>query len=517
MNRWIIGLASLLTLCKVAVVQAQSPRLVVMITVEELRSDLLEELQDEMGEDGLRLLLQKGRQYTEVQHPLIYSNPTASEAIIHTGTTAQENNIAERNPDKRDRATGRRVPTNSVFEDKNFLGYATTGNYSPYALSCPTLSDGLKKATEGRALVFSIAPNAEEAIIGAGVYGDGAYWIDTYTGRWASSTYYKGDFPWYINKKNSGADALTERLSKGIKWAPESKPTALLALQKESPFSHIFQRTSSGISDFKESPLVNEEIVLLAKQVIESSGIGQDDVPDFLSLHLTLGNGNRTASDISNETIDSYLRLDRTIARLLSYLDLKNTLVVLTGNAIAKDYAPSAVDDKRIFRGDRCQALINMYLHAEYGVQGLIEEVTPDGAIYLNRDLISADAQLSQKEIESAVARFMTEVSGVSYAIESHKLVSGAIANSHNRDWQTALNRHARGNSPDVVFDILPSWVAQDLSNVRGVVSYRMVATPTVCVLYHPSIPSERITTPLDLRDISKKIAWALRIRPPTP
>ncbi len=516
MNRLLIGIVSLLALCKVAVLQAQSPRLVVLISVEELRSDLLEELQDDLSDNGLKLLLKSGQRYTHVEAPILYSNVTATEAIIHTGTLAFKNNISERKP-VRIEQTGRRVYTNSVFEDKNYLGYATTGNYSPKALGCSTLSDNLKKATNQRALVYSIAPNAEEAIIGGGLYGDGAFWIDSFTGRWASSTYYKGDFPWYVDKANVGETSLPYRLERGITWQYSGRDIPFLSRLNDTSYLHDFRKAGSGISDFKDSPLVNEEVLRLAKRVLDYSGIGKDDIPDLLSLHLTLANGNRTASDVTAETIDSYFRLDRNVAELLSYLDLKSTLVVLSGNGFSREYPSVAIDDRRLFRVDRCLALINMYLNAQFGVQGLVEEVTPDGAVYLNHGAIEGKSHFSKEDIEHAVSRFLLEFRGVSYAIESCKLREEALANADSREWQTALNKYTNTNRPDVVFGLLPSWVAQDLSNERGVVSYRLSAIPTTLLLLHPSLKAETITTPLDLRNVSKVIAWSLRIRPPTP
>lgn len=513
MNKLLTGLVSLFTLCQVGVLQAQTPRLVLLITVEELRSDLLEELSKEMPHDGVNRLLAKGRVYSKVQSPLLSADATASEAIIHTGSLASASGISERQPTLKERS-GRRVPTNSIFQDKNYLGYATSGNYSPLALTSPTLGDNLKSAYSSKSLVYSIAPRAEEAIIGAGVYGDAAYWIDGYSARWASSTYYSREFPWYIDKTNSGTSSLPSRLSSGITWQPLSTQSRI---PTTSSFNHSFRKTTSDITDFKDSPLVNDEVVSLARKLFESTQLGKDETPDLLSLHLTVGNANKAVQGLSRETIESYFRLDRTIASLLQLVDAKSTLIILTGNGMSREYPPTVIDDRRLFKPDRCLALVNMYLHAEYGVQGLVEEITPTGAVYLNRETIKSNPKLHLKEIQSAVSDFLLEFSGISYAIEEHRLRDQAIANSDNATWLTALNSATNANRPDVIFGLLPSWTAQDLSTERGVAKYRMTATPTTTVIMYPSVEAETIDTPLDLREVSTKIAWILRIRPPTP
>ena len=117
MNKLLTGLVSLFTLCQVGVLQAQTPRLVLLITVEELRSDLLEELSKEMPHDGVNRLLSKGRVYSKVQSPLLSADATASEAIIHTGALASASGISERQPTLKERS-GRRVPTNSIFKTR---------------------------------------------------------------------------------------------------------------------------------------------------------------------------------------------------------------------------------------------------------------------------------------------------------------------------------------------------------------------------------------------------------------
>lgn len=523
MNRILTGLVSLLTLCQLGA-YAQVPRLVVMISVEELRSDLLEELATQMPADGINRLLKEGKVYTDVRSPLLSADATASEAILHTGTLALGNGIPERQPVKRER-DGRRVFVSSIFEDKSYTGFATTGNYSPIALTAPTIGDNLKLSTGDVALVYSIAPMPEEAIIAAGQRGDGAYWIDSFTARWASTTYYSNTFPWYIDRSNNDAQALQNRLSTGISWQPLYELSKYLNIVplggSRSSFNHRFTKTSSDITSLKTSGLANEEVVKVAKNILDNSGVGQDETPDLLSLHFSVGNGYQGNSDVTLEVIDSYYRLDRQIAELLRYIDqkvkLSNTLIVLSGNGMSKEHAPHKIKDHRIFKVDRCKALCNMYLNAEYGVQGIVDEISNNGDLFLNKAAIKANPKLTLEQIQSAVADFLLEFSGVQFAIENYRLRDEALANNTNKSWQTALNSSLNSSRADVVFGLLPGWVSEDLSQPNGVQAYRMVATPTLFIMMHPSLQSEEISAPLDLRNVSNEVSKVLRIRPPTP
>lgn len=526
MNRLLTGLVSLLALCQVGILNAQSPKLFVMISVEELRSDLLIELSKQMpNNDGIKQLIESGRLYTEVLHPLLSADATASEAILQTGTTALANGITARQPLIK-LSDGRRITATSALEDKSHTGYATSDRLSPLALSAPSISDQLKQNSAGISIVYSIAPSAEEAIIAGGQLADGAFWIDSSTGRWASSTYYKGGFPKYIEQLNSNSEGVVSKLNKGITWQAlyanefQKKYSDILPNGATKSFSHTFERSNKDIIKYKESGLVNDDVVEVANRLLNYSLLGNDQVTDLLTIHFTVSAGDNAESDISPEVIDSYYRLDRAIANLLRIIDKSvgrsNTLIALTGNATAIERTP-IIKEQRIFRPSRCKALMNMYLNAKYGHQGFIDEITPNGEVFLNHEVIKNYSPVTLEQIQTAVSNFLIDFSGIQYAIEEHRLRSEAIGNSENRYWQSALNKALHNNRADVIYELLPGWVIEDLSKSEGIQKYKMTATPTIFVMVHPDIKAEKIHTPIDLREVSKKVSKVLKIRPPTP
>lgn len=525
MNKLLTGLVSLLALCQVGVLNAQSPKLFVMISVEELRSDLLEELSKQMPDDGLVKLLSSGRIYKDVQHPMLTADATASQAILHTGTTATANGIVARQPLKK-LSDGRRINAISALEDKDYTGYATADKLSPINLSAPTLSDQLKQNSVGKSWVYSVSPSAEEAIIAGGQLADGVFWIDNYSGKWASSTYYKGGFPRFVEQLNTNNEGVVYKLQRVASWKPlyardfEKKYTDILPNEKSLPFSYNFKLNHEDIIQYKQSGLVNEDILEVAKRLLAFSQLGDDEVTDYLSLNFTVHGGINAASEIAPEVVDSYYRLDRAIAQLLKEIDknvgLSHTLIALTGNGIATERTP-IIRQQRVFKPSRCKALINMYLNAKYGTQGFIDEITPNGEVFLNHQLIKNNSSISVEEIQTAVSSFLIDFSGIQYAIEGHRLRSESIGNQQNRLWLTALNKSTHDHRADVIFELLPGWLAEDLSQNGGVQAYKQSAVQTLFVLVHPEIKSEKIETPIDLREISKKVSRVLKIRPPTP
>lgn len=87
MNRVIATI--LLTLAVVpakAVAPGESPKLVVGITVDQLRSDYLYALQHLFGEKGFKKMLGSGTVYDRVRFDLPYMDRAVATATIYTGT-----------------------------------------------------------------------------------------------------------------------------------------------------------------------------------------------------------------------------------------------------------------------------------------------------------------------------------------------------------------------------------------------------------------------------------------------
>ena len=161
---------------------APTPRLVVNIQVEQLRTNLLEDYLPAFSDDGLRKLLSDGLVYTNASFdfkPVDLASATASTATgsypFYHGITATE---------WLDRHTLR---PQSILADKEF-------KQSAASIAVSTLGDELKVATDGLGKVYAFAPSAECAILSAGHAADGAVWIQE--GTWVSTPYYTRQNQW---------------------------------------------------------------------------------------------------------------------------------------------------------------------------------------------------------------------------------------------------------------------------------------------------------------------------------
>ena len=188
MNRYLSAIIILAALTSNTELQAQSlkpaPRLVVNIIIDQLRTDYIEHFSPLYTPDGFKKLLNQGCVYEAARYTFSPVDRASAIASINTGTTPQYNNIV--GTQWLDRATLR--PVYCTDDDK----YGS----SPQKLATSTISDELKVATRGSALVYSVALDKDAAILSAGHAADGAIWIDEKSGRWTTSTYYSRIWQW---------------------------------------------------------------------------------------------------------------------------------------------------------------------------------------------------------------------------------------------------------------------------------------------------------------------------------
>ena len=321
------GLITSILMLTIGSVQAQSlpvlPRLVVMLTIDQLRTDYMEDFEPLYGEGGFRRLLREGKVFTHAEMPFAGADRASALAAIHTGSTPSVNGIIGEN--WLDAQTLR--PVNCV-DDTQFMGNYTNESSSPSRLLVSTLADELRTATHNRALVYAIAPFREAAIFGAGHAGNGAFWLNEQTGKWCGTTYYR-DFPHWLDEIN-GKDAPDSRI-KNLTWTPLHPLERYTCLP--GTVTEPFKYKLSGENNLKynrlaHTPFINDEVNRLAKALVEKSDIGRDAVPDFLSLTYYAGPYHALSTGTQAlEMQDLYARMDRSLATLL-YREASSTSTV---------------------------------------------------------------------------------------------------------------------------------------------------------------------------------------------
>ncbi len=488
-----------------------TPKLVVALTIDQLRTDYMEAFSSLYGEKGFKRLLRDGKVFHQAEFPFNGTDRASAIATIYTGSTPSINGIIAEN--WLDAGTLR--PVNCV-DDSNFMGNYTDESTSPSQLLTSTIADELKIATRNKGLVYAIAPFRDAAIFGAGHAGNGAFWLNENTGKWCSTTYYS-EFPWWVSQYN-------ERKSpdfriKDMVWTPALPFTSYTFLPEWRNLPFKYKLDGERINKYRRmitSPFVNDEVNLLTEELMNKSTIGQDNVPDLLSLTYYAGNYNhQSTQDCAMEVQDAYVRLDRSIAHLLDIIERKvglhNVLFCITSTG----YTDPEAADPNIYRipgGEfylnRCATLLNMYLMATYG-EGQYVEAYYNQQIYLNHKLIE-NKQLNLAEIQNKSAEFLVQFSGVNKVYSAQQLLLG----SWSPQIELVRNGFHRKRSGDLLIDVLSGWTIMQENNSDNRV-VRTAHIPAPLILIGAGIKPETIRIPISVDRIAPTLSSVMRIRAP--
>ena len=494
-----------------AQVMMQAPRLVVCITIDQLRNDYLGAFSPLYGGFGFKKILDDGMLFSNVSFPFNTIDRASAIATLATGASPYYHSIVA--SQWLDRETLR--PVYCVDDDKS-KGLLTTDCSSPKHLSTSTLGDELKVFSQGKALVYSIAPFRDAAVLAAGHAADGAFWIDDETGEWCSTDYYADDIPEWAVSYNDLYPA--QKKINGQEWTPGDYYTGsfsyFMSDANQKTFKHKFNGDRRYI-EYKASALVNENVTRFALNCINNTGMGKDGVPDLLHITYYAGNfDHRTISECQLEMQDTYVRLDAQIAELVSALELKfgkrNVMFVITSTGYSDeeitDYAKYRVPTG-IFYINRTAALLNMYYGALWG-QGTYVETCFGLQIFLNHKLLE-DKRISLADATQRAQEFLSLCAGVRNVYTSQQLLS----------WSNELIDKERGGfNPercgDILVEVAPGWRMYNENNLQTQLS-RASYIPFPIIIYGGTIEKQRVDTPVTTDRIAPTIAKSIRIRAP--
>jgi len=513
-------ITSLVAVLTVASLQSQTtlretPKLVIGITIDQLRGDYLELFQKTFSEKGFKRLLNEGLVYQNMVFDFPNLNQASTLATLYTGTSPFHHGIVDSKiylP-----AKGTEV---SIFHDEKFLGNYTSEKLSPSLLKVSTITDELKIASQGKSDIYTFTPNFSQAIISAGHFGNGAYWVEDYTGKWATSTYYN-DLYWTVeqdNRSNIYSNQVTS-----LTWQPLLSSDRYNTFPYGNPayvFSHQFGQYTNPYVYLKESPFVNENITQTALKLLEKNDMGKRSSPDFLALTYYAGDYSASSkSDYSLEVQDTYARLDKELATLLDQVErtvgLHNTFIFVTSTGYYNSnsqYPDNLKVAPGIFYPKRCEALLNMYLMAIYGKEQWVERYH-NQQIYLNRKLIESK-NISLEEIQNKAAEFIVQFTGVQDAVTSMQLLTGKT-DSQMMPYRNMLSKEYPG---DILIDIQSGYqiVYEENSGVTTSTKIQRNAAVTCPVIFFgANTKPVKISRTIKAAEIAPTVCRVLRIRSP--
>lgn len=403
-------------------VYAGRPKLIVIIVIDQFRGDYLNRDQAKFGERGFNLFMKQGAWFTNCYFDYANTKTAPGHATIGTGAYSDGHGIDAN--DWWDPARSYDLPVSAVEDERyqlvdlpesslpanqpgapEWAAKFVVGS-SPLNLRATTLGDELRLATQGRSRVFGIALKDRAAILPSGQAANAAYWIDSMSGQFTTSTYYMEHLPQWVRDFNaSGRVAQAEREA------------------------NVDIPTTDFYSLVGETPAANSYELDFAKALIEKEKLGQSGVTDLVVISLSandiLGHEFGPDSDFQEKMI---LSLDRDLDEFAGWLDktmgLDNVWLALTadhgvapvpGEAARLGINAYAVDMRKIYE------TVNAKLNERYSHGAHVSYLMPDPTnpnqmnIYLDLPYIALDqrafkkAGVDEKTAEDTVAALLRE------------------------------------------------------------------------------------------------------------
>ena len=309
---------------------AAPPRLVVMLVVDQLRSDYLEEYGSRFTA-GLQRLIKEGAWFQRAAYPYLNTVTCSGHATIGTGTLPWRHGMILN--EWFDRWTGRALPCSEDQTAKEIVydgGAAGIGNSSKWLL-VDTLAESLRGRAKAR--VVSLSLKQRSAIMMVGPKADAVTWLNE-RGAWAtSSAYTRQPVPFvkrFVEENPIAADAgkVWDRLldPSAYKYEDDAAGEVAPAGWTRS-FPHPLgmpgdKPDSRFVARWRQSPYADEYLARMAAAAIEAWQLGRGQGTDFLGVGFSsldsIGHG---YGPRSHEVQDVLFRLDGTIGRLLAVLD----------------------------------------------------------------------------------------------------------------------------------------------------------------------------------------------------
>ena len=421
-------------------------RLVLQLTVDGLRADLLSRYSDRFGEGGFRLLKNNGTIFANAHYQHANTETIVGHATLATGAhpsmhgmtgnvwfDAEAKELAYNIEDAEAPILKVREKEMTGAQVDPAQNLARSNGRSPRALLAETFSDKLISYTGRRAKVFGVSAKDRGAVALAGKHGK-AFWMSTDSGDFVTSEYYYKSYPQWVADWNAQrkADAVT-----GKSWELlNARDSYLLAHQDDRPyetdlrgygrtFPHPFGDASNKLLYTKVvvSPVGDQLTSDFAKTLLVSEELGQDKVTDYLSVSFSgIDAVNHFFGPSSLENEDMVLQLDRTLADLLQFIEdkvgMQHVLIVLSadhGMAEIPEYMAEQGMDTGRLTTDVVKNLASKAAQDLYGLENLIKFYYRP-FVYLDQEVLAAN-ELDRQKVASAIAIQLTEQTGIHLAI----------------------------------------------------------------------------------------------------
>ena len=446
------------------------PKLVVILVVDQLRTDYLQRAGQHFTA-GFKRLRDEGTWFRRGAYPYLNTVTCAGHSTIGTGALPYRHGMVLNRWWERAEARPRACTDDRSVQNIGY-GAPATGRDSAVTLMVPTLSERLRLDAGGRSVSLSL--KARSAIGMAGKGESTVAWQER-TNWVTSPAFAHAPAEWlasFIKANPVSADLgkTWERLRPATAYVGEDTvegerfPTGWTA-----SFPHpIGVPEAQFEAQWQRSPLADEYLARMAMHAVDTLGLGKGRGTDFLGVSFSTLDlvGHQFGPD-SQEVQDIVLHLDATIGKLLETLDArvgKGGYVL----GLSSDHGVSTLTERT--GGGR-------HLSAEViaTIEKVLQPILGGGKHVVHAeytDIYFAPGVLERVKTTpkawTAVREALLALPGIAHVFRSDELTSAESRRSSNPAHRAAALSHYPARSGDVIIVPRENWLLSSAAATHG-------------------------------------------------
>jgi predicted AlkP superfamily pyrophosphatase or phosphodiesterase len=534
------------------VVYAQSgktpPKLVLQITVDQLRGDLPTRYYDRLGEGGFKFLWESGVVYRNAHHAHANTETIVGHATLATGAhpsthgmignlwfDRESGRVTYNVEDSNYRLLTQGADVNDDAEIDPTQRAANTEGRSPAAILVTTFADELRSSKGGRSRAVGISVKDRAAISMAGHAGT-AFWFSKASGGFVTSNYYLDQYPQWVEDWN--AKQLPQRYANTNWNLLNTQDSYLFGATDDREweadvggFGRVFPHPYGNVESpyyttlLTISPAGDELALDFARAALIGEKLGQGDNTDYLSISFSATDYvGHIFGPSSLEAEDNILRLDRTLAALFEFIDghvgLANTLIVLSADHGGPD-TPGYLNSLKIPAGyvdpdswDKQAAITR--IKDRFQIEGQLIERYAHPYVYLSTAVIE-NQNIDREALEAAIVDELSKFQGVSLAVSSSALRRGNVPDTSL--YRAVLNNFHAKRSGDIYIVFEPNWFINDFDGLTVASTHGspwQYDTYVPIVFAGAGLTAKTVNRKVHTIDIAPTLSAYLGIKPPS-
>jgi hypothetical protein len=506
--------------------QVTSPRLVILMVVDQMRFDYLDRFAT-LWTGGLKRLRSDAAIFENAFYPYLNTVTCAGHATIATGAYPATHGIIMN--EWLPQGSTRRMPCTEEpgVTSLSYGGQPDRVGHSAFRLKVPTLADRLREMSPlSRVVTLSMKPRSTVMLAGHG--GTAVTWFADANSWATSSAFAPGPVPEvaayvaahpveadrevvWTRTLDAGAYAMqdevtferprpswTSQFPHPLTGAPGSSPAEFYSLWERSPYSDAYLGALTG-------------------ELVRKFQLGQRDTVDYLGVSFSgLDYVGHDFGPNSQEVQDTLVRLDRTMGRLFAELDAavgRDRYIV----GLSADHGVAEIPEARKAAGVDAGRVVNAQVR-KVAEAAMVAAYGPGPHVALVEYTNLYLSETARQRVASNPAALQPLIDAVS-TMDGVMRVFSSAGLEHKRASADPIERAAAlsyypGESGDVVIVLKPNWIGTDTSTTTHGSSQPYDQHVPVVLLGAPFKPG-RYAMPASPADLAPTLGRIIKVDMP--